>query len=177
MALLGVAATSPVERFFQFSLLGVGAGGFFGVVGSGFLDLPTTLLMAAALVIRAFYSAGLLYYRVPPRLVTFATIAYIAVYAMDDAWISRSFVPATVHLIFFLAIVKVLTATTTRDYFFLKLVAFSGLLPACVLSSRLNFFLFLVVFLVLGVATFTSSEIRRSSQTGSAVVRAPVVRG
>jgi transglutaminase-like putative cysteine protease len=177
MALLGVAATSPVERFFQFSLLGFVASGFLAVVGSGFLDLPTTLLMAAALVIRAFYSAGLLYYRVPSRLVTFATIAYVAVYAMDDAWISRSFVPATVHLIFFLAIVKVLTATTTRDYFFLKLVAFLELLTACVLSSRLNFFLFLVVFLVLGVATFTSSEIRRSGQTGSAVVRAPVVRG
>src|SRR2546429_6331086 len=130
MARLRAAATSPVERFFQFSVLGFVASGYLAVVGSGFLDLPTALLMAAALIIRALYSAGLLYYRIPPRAVTFATIAYIAVYAMDDAWISRAFAPATVHLIFFLAIVKVLTATTDRDYLFLKMVAFLELLTA-----------------------------------------------
>jgi protein-glutamine gamma-glutamyltransferase len=177
MARLRAAATSPVERFFQFSVLGFVASGYLAVVGSGFLDFPTTLLMATALVIRTLYAAGVLYYRIPPRVVTFATIAYVAVYAMDNAWISRSFAPATVHLIFFLAIVKLLTATTARDYFFLKLVAFLELLTACVLSSRLNFFLFLTVFLVVGVATFTSSEIRRSSLNRSTVMRAPVARG
>jgi transglutaminase-like putative cysteine protease len=177
MARLRAAATSPVERFFQFSVLGFVASGYLAVVGSGFLDFPTTLLMAAALVIRALYSAGVLYYRIPPRAVTFATIAYIAVYAMDDAWISRAFAPATIHLIFFLAIVKVLTATTDRDYLFLKLVAFLELLTACVLSWRLNFFLFLMLFLVLGVATFTSSEIRRSSRDRGGFMRAPTARG
>src|SRR5258708_38114791 len=60
MARLGAAATSPVERFFQFSVLGFVTSGFLAVAGSGFLDLPTTLLMTAALVIRAFYSAGVL---------------------------------------------------------------------------------------------------------------------
>src|SRR5258708_13554261 len=105
-----VAATSPVERFFQFSVLGFVASGYFAVVGSGFLDFPTTVLMAAALVIRGLYSTGVLYYRIPPRAVTFATIAYMAFYAMDDAWISRSFAPATVHLAFFLALVTFLPA-------------------------------------------------------------------
>src|SRR5260370_25234415 len=93
MARPSEAATSPVERFFQFSVLGFVASGYFAVVGSGFLDFPTTVLMAAALVIRGLYSAGVLYYRVPPRAVTFGTIAYMAFYAIDDAWISRSFAP------------------------------------------------------------------------------------
>ena len=46
-------ATSPVELFFQFSVLGLLASGYLAVVGSGFLDIPTTVLMAAALLVRA----------------------------------------------------------------------------------------------------------------------------
>src|SRR5437660_2471282 len=156
--------TSPVERFFQFSVLGLLASGYLAVVGSGFLDLPTTLLMAAALIIRALYSSGVIHYEISPRLVNLATLAYMVLYAVDDMWISRTFIPATVHLVFFLAIVKVLTASTNRDYLLLKLIAFMELLAACILSSNLNFFLFLAIFLVLGVATFTSSEIRQSGQ-------------
>jgi transglutaminase-like putative cysteine protease len=58
--------------------------------------------------------------------------------------------------------VKILTAKTNRDYLLLKLIAFLELLAACVLSTSLNFFLFLLLFLVLGVSTFTSGEIRES---------------
>lgn len=170
-------ATSPVELFFQFSVLGLLASGYLAVVGSGFLDMPTTVLMAAALLVRAFYSAGVIHYEIPPRAINVVTLAYMVVYAIDDAWISRSFIPATVHLVFFLAIVKLLTATTNRDYLLLKLIAFMELLAACILSSNLNFFLFLALFLILGVATFTSSEIRQSSQTRQVVIRTPLARG
>jgi protein-glutamine gamma-glutamyltransferase len=176
MAHAGSAATSPVERFFQFSVLGLLASGYFAVVGSGFLDLPTTALMAAALIVRALYSAGVIHYEVPARAVNLATLTYMVVYAIDDMWISRTFIPATVHLVFFLAIVKVLTATTNRDYLLLKLIAFMELLAACILSSNLNFFAFLALFLVLGVATFASSEIRQSAQTEKVVIRGPMVR-
>jgi transglutaminase-like putative cysteine protease len=177
MARLGSAATSPVERFFQFSVLGLLTSGYLAVVGSGFLDVPTTALMAAALTVRALFSAGLIRYEIPPRAVNFATLAYMALYAIDDMWISRSFIPATVHLVFFLAIVKVLTASTNRDYLLLKLIAFMELLAACILSSNVNFFVFLALFLVLGVATSVSSEIRQSAQTEKAVLRGPAMRG
>ena len=85
-------------------------------------------------------------------------------YPIDYAYVSKAFLPATVHLVFFIAIVKILTASTNRDYFFVKLIAFMELLAACVLSSSINFFVFLALFLLLGVATFASSEIRRSAQ-------------
>ena len=64
-----------------------------------------------------------------------ATIGYMGFYPIDFEWVSKSFVPATVHLVFFIAIVKILTASTNRDYFFVKLIAFMELLAACVLSS------------------------------------------
>ncbi|HLJ51500.1 MAG TPA: DUF3488 and transglutaminase-like domain-containing protein [Bryobacteraceae bacterium] len=171
------AALTPVERFFQFSVLGLLASGYFAVVGSGYLDLPTIAFMAAALLFRSFMAAGLIRYEVPPRLVTLLTLVYVAFYALDYLYLSRTFVPATVHLVFFLAIVKVLTATTNRDYFYLKLLAFLELLAACILSSSINFFVFLVLFLLLGVATFTSSEIRRSSQQTTIISRTATARG
>ncbi len=68
------------------------------------------------------------------------------------------------HLVFFVAVVKIVTGRTDRDYLFLKVIAFMELLAACVLSTQLNFLVFLLLFLVLGVATFASDEIRHSGR-------------
>ncbi len=170
-------AASPVDRFFQFAVLGLVASGYLAVAGSGYLDAPTAITMAAALFVRALYSCGILHYEIPARAINLATLAYMAVYGVDYEWISGSLIPATVHLIFFLAIVKVLTASTSRDYFLLKLIAFMELIAASILSSSLNFFVFLALFLVLGVATFTSSEIRQASLARKIVMRGSPGRG
>ncbi len=50
------AHSSPADRFFEFALLGLLASGFLAVVGSGFLDTPTTVITAAALIVRALIS-------------------------------------------------------------------------------------------------------------------------
>jgi len=158
-------AVSPVERFFEFSLLGLLTSGFLAVVGSGFLDMPTMLFTAAALMLRALIVAGLVRLKLPAGVVTAITLAYVGFYPIDYFFISGpSFVPAAVHLVFFVAVIKILTASTNRDYFLLKIIAFLELLAACVLSERVNFFVFLLFFLILGVATFASSEIRQSRQ-------------
>ena len=138
-------AVSPVERFFEFSLLGLLASGFLAVVGSGFLDMPTMLVTATALIVRALIVAGLVRFRLPAGVVTAITLAYAGFYPIDYFFISGpSFVPAAVHLVFFVAVIKILTASTNRDYFLLKIIAFLELLAACVLSERVNFFVFLL---------------------------------
>jgi uncharacterized protein YjeT (DUF2065 family) len=157
-------AISPVDRFFEFALLGLLTSGYLAVVGSGYLDTPTMLLTAAAILFRGLLVGGAFQYQIPSKLVAAATLAYMAFYPLDYLYLSRSFLPATIHLVFFIAIVKILTANTNRDYFFLKVIAFMELLAACVLSASINFFLFLAFFLILGVATFMSSEIRRAGQ-------------
>ena len=164
MTSVAAAPASPADKFFEFSLLGLLASGFLAVVGSGYLDAPTMLITAAALVVRALSTAGVLRLDVPPVVVTAATLAYVGFYPVDYFFISQTFIPAAVHLVFFVAVVKILSAKTNRDYFFLKLIAFLELLAACVLSSRVNFFGFLLLFLILGVATFASGEIRQSRQ-------------
>jgi protein-glutamine gamma-glutamyltransferase len=165
-------AVSPVERFFEFSLLGLLASGFLAVVGSGFLDMPTMLVTAAALILRALIVAGLVRFSLPGGVVTAVTLAYVGFYPIDYFFISGpSFFPPAVHLVFFVAVVKILTAHTNRDYILLKVIAFLELLAACVLSERVNFFVFLLFFLILGVATFASGEIRQSRQNRLTVAR------
>ena len=88
--------------------------------------------------------------------------AYIGFYPIDYFFLSRAFIPAAIHLVFFVAVVKILTGRSNRDYLFLKVIAFLELLAACIVSASFNFFVFLLLFLVLGVATFASSEIRQS---------------
>lgn len=153
---------APVDRFFEFSLLGLLTAGFLAVAGSGYLDLPTMAITAAALLVRALLAADVLRFELPPAVVTAITLAYVAFYPVDYFFISQNFIPAAVHLVFFVAVVKIVTGRTNRDFLLLKLIAFLELLAACVLSTRLNFFIFLLLFLVLGVATFASGEIRQS---------------
>ncbi|MBZ5607819.1 MAG: transglutaminaseTgpA domain-containing protein [Acidobacteriia bacterium] len=171
MTAVSTGSLSPVDRFFEFSLLGLLASGFLAVVGSGYLDTPTMLITTAAFVIRAFISAGVLRFELPAGVVTAVTLAYIGFYPVDYFYISRTFIPAAVHLVFFVAEVKIVTGRTDRDYLFLKVIAFLELLAACVLSTRLNFFLFLLLFLVLGVATFASDEIRHAGRRRHSLAR------
>ncbi len=138
------------------------ASGYLAVVGSGYLDMPTMVITAAALVLRGLITAGVLAVEFPPAVVTAATLAYAGFYPIDYFYVSGAFIPSTVHLVFFVAVVKIVTAKTNRDYLLLKVIAFLELLAACVLSYSLNFFVFLLLFLILGVATFTSSEMRDS---------------
>src|SRR5579871_6131065 len=164
-------AISPVDRFFEFALLGLLASGFLAVVGSGYLDTPTTIIAAAALITRALIAAGLIRLELPSGLVTAVTLAYVGFYPLDYFYISGAFLPSVVHLVFFVAVVKILTAKTNRDYLFLKVIAFLELLAACILSARVNFFGFLLLFLILGVATFASGEICQSARKRATVAR------
>jgi protein-glutamine gamma-glutamyltransferase len=155
---------SPVDRFFELSLLGLLGSGFLAVAGSGYLDMPTVIVTSAALIIRALVVAGVVHFELPPLLVTILTIAYIGFYPIDYYFISHTFIPAAIHLVFFVAVVKILSARTNRDYLFLKVIAFLELLAACIVSASFSFFVFLLLFLVLGVATFASGEICQSRQ-------------
>jgi protein-glutamine gamma-glutamyltransferase len=152
----------PVERFFQFSLLGLVASGYLAVAGSGYLDAPTVALTAAGLLLRALMIRGWVRFEISETAATRATMVYSAFYAVDYLFLSRSFLGATVHLVFFLAVVKVLTAKTGRDHLYTAVIAFLELVAAAILSVSFNFFVFLTLYLLFAMAALTSGEIRRS---------------
>src|SRR5579863_1949093 len=151
-----------VQRFFEYSLLGMLTSAYMALATSGSVSPLPLALTGAALIARALMVAGMLRIRIPAAFTTGVTLAYIGFYAVDYFLISREFLQATVHLIFFLAVTKILTASTPRDYFYVKTIALLELLAASLFSGNASFFLFLGMFLLASVAAFASDEIRRS---------------
>jgi protein-glutamine gamma-glutamyltransferase len=162
MSRADASAAVSVDRFFQFALLGLVASGYLAVAGSGYLDVPTLALTAAGLLLRALLIYGIVRVEISERTTTLATLLYSAFYVVDYLFLSRSFLWSTVHLVFFLAVIKILTAKTNRDHLYTAVIAFLELIAAAILSGNFNFFLFLTLYLVFGIAALTSGEIRRS---------------
>ena len=152
-----------VNRFFEFSLLGMLAAGYFAVLGSGFLDWPTAALTLLGLCARALVVAGVITIEPPPRVVAALAITYIGFFPVDYYYISGTFLSATVHMVFFLAVLKLLTAKTARDFGYLKAIAGLELIAAAVLSEGLSFLAYLAVFVLFAIATFASGEVRRAA--------------
>jgi len=119
--------------------------------------------------------AGVLRFELRSSATTVLALAYMGFYAIDLEYVSRDFMTSTVHLVLFLAAVKCVSANTNRDYAFLRIIAFLELLSASVISANLNFFIFLAIFLIFAIGTFTAIEIRRSASRTSVVVRAAEV--
>ena len=167
----GINPQLSVERFFQLAVLSLVANGYLAVAGSGYLDLPTVILTGLGLLLRALLVTGLVKLEVSEQLVTIITLVYICFYPLDYFFLSRSFLVATVHLVFFLAVMKILTARTNRDYLYIAAIAFLEILAAAILSASLNFLLFLGLYLLSAIAAFTSAEIRRTMQKPHQIAR------
>jgi len=165
------APCSGVEQFFQYSLLGLVASGFLALAGSGHLDPATIAITAAALVVRALLIAGVLDFEFSGATANWLALACIVFYGADYEFLSRDFIAATVRLVLFLASIKTLGASSSRDYAFVRVIAFLELLAACVVSASLTFFVFLALFLIFAIATFAAGEIRRSATRPGVVVR------
>lgn len=176
MARTGINPQLSVERFFQLSLWGLVASGYLAVAGSGFLDIPTIVLAGCGLILRALLVTGVLRFQISDRLITIVTLAYIGFYPIDYFFLSREFFEPTLHLVFFLAVVKILTARTNRDYLYTAVIAFLEMLAAAILSASLSFLIFLGFYLLSAVAAFTSAEIRRAMQKPHQIARSGLRR-
>src|SRR5260221_6507462 len=76
----GASPAVSVERFFQFSLLGLVASGYLAVAGSGYLDTPTIMLTAAGLLLRGPLVYGFIQFDISQRTSTLVTISFISLY-------------------------------------------------------------------------------------------------
>src|SRR5712692_1912118 len=172
----GITPQLSVEHFFQLSVLSLVTSGYLAVAGSGYLDWPTIALTGLGLIVRALLVTGVVQFNISDRLVTIVTLAYVCFYPFDYFFLSHGFLEATVHLVFFLAVAKILTARTNRDYLYTAVIAFLEILAAAILSASLNFLLFLGLYLLSAIAAFTSAEIRRAMQKPHQIARAGLRR-
>src|SRR5579864_827816 len=165
------AIPKVVDRFFEFSLLGMLASGYCALAGSGYLDWPTASLTLVALCLRGLMAAGVIEIQIPTRVAAVAILAATGFFPLDVWLVSGSVFGATVHLICILASLKLVTAQSRLDFLFLRGVALVELLTAAVLSVSAGFFLFLALFVLFAIAGFSSSEVRHSAMRRAVVVR------
>jgi len=79
-------------------------------------------------------------------------------------------------MIVILAALKILSARTQRDHFYVLAIAFLELLAAAVLSSSISFLLILAAFLCCLIAALSSGEIRRAAARQQQVAQSSGIR-
>lgn len=166
-----------IDRFFEFSMIGLLVTGFVAVLGTHSLDWPSTGLAIAALFTRALMAAGVIRFQVPPRAATAAALLYFGFFPVDIYYVSQGFVLAIVHMVVFLGCLKLLTAKTSRDYGYLKLIAILELVAAAMFSATLIFLLYLSVFVLFAIAAMMSGEVRNASTETEGAVSQSTLRG
>ena len=158
---------SAPERFHHAAVLLMLASAWCALAGSGaftgdLLDFLALGAAGAALLWRAAAAAGLVPMPASPRWANLATAAYLLFYPADYFWISQDFLKATLHLVFFVFVIKILTSSSRRDFLLLKVVAFLALLAASIVSASLTFLICLCLFLAAAIAALSSEEILRA---------------
>ena len=160
-----------VEHYFELSLYLLVLTGFGALASTGELGLPTTLLVGAALAVRGYLLAERRSVVISERWTTPLTIAYFVFFLADFLLLSRSFLPATVHLALFAVVIRMFSLRRERDHVMLAILAFLMVLAASVLTVDSVFLLFFTGFMLMAVTTFVLMEMGRSGRAASIQAR------
>jgi protein-glutamine gamma-glutamyltransferase len=170
------AHLSAIRRHFEISLYFLLLTGVLTLVSTGKLDLVTILALPAAMLYKGYrwwHGKGP---ELSNRIATWLTGAYFIFFPFDLWIISRMLAAgtqnpglfaallATVHLMLFATVIRLYSATTTRDYLFLTMMGFTSMLAAAILTIDTVFLAFFFIFLGLAVSTFVALEMWRSAQ-------------
>lgn len=153
-----------INKYFELSLYLLVLMGFGTLASTGGLDLPTVVLVGAALAYRGYLLSKKRRLVIPERWTTPLTIFYFVFYAGDYFLISRAFLAATVHLVLFAVVIRTFSLRRDRDYTMLAVLSFLMVLASAVLTVDSVFLFFFSGFMLLAVATFILMEMRRSGR-------------
>jgi protein-glutamine gamma-glutamyltransferase len=90
------------------------------------------------------------------------TWLYLPFFLLDVLYLSRSFVPATLHLILFVQLLKIYQPKTNRDYSYLILLSFLQVLAASALTVSISFLVCFLFFVLVCIAALICLEMKRS---------------
>jgi transglutaminase-like putative cysteine protease len=167
---------SALKRHFEISLYFLLLTGVLTLGSTGKLDLVSILVPPAALLIKGYRWWRGKGPELSNRVGGWITIGYFLFFPFDLWIISRALAAdtqnpglygallATVHLMLFAILVRLYSATKTRDYLFLTLMAFTSMLAAAILTVDTGFLVFFFLFMALAVSTFVGLEMWRSAQ-------------
>ena len=163
------AVRQAVRRYFEVVLYLLLFTGFLALASTGRVDLPTVLAVGSALLYRGYLLVRRRQRILSPRSTNVLTLACMAFYVVDLAFVSRAFLGATVHLVLFVMLVRVFSAQRDRDHYFLAVLSFLMVLASAVLTVDSTFLLALAGFILVAVAALILVEMMRSLE------KAPVV--
>ncbi|MGH9493946.1 MAG: transglutaminaseTgpA domain-containing protein, partial [Candidatus Sulfotelmatobacter sp.] len=160
-----------IDHYFELSLYLLVLTGFGTLSATGGLDLPSMILVAAALGVRGYLLAKRRKLVISDRWTTPLSIAYFLFFAVDYIAFSRSFLPATVHLALFGVVVRMFSLRRERDNITLAILAFLMILASAVLTIDSVFLFSFAAFTLMAVATFVLMEMRRSGKAANVQAR------
>src|SRR5579871_1243169 len=162
---------NAIDHYFELALFLLVLTGFATLASTGGLDLPSVLLVSAALAVRGFLLAKRRKFVISDRWTTPLSLAYFAFFAVDYLAFSRSFLPATIHLALFGVVVRMFSLRRERDHITLAILAFLMVLASAVLTVDSVFLFSFAGFMMMAVATFILMEMRRSGSTATIQAR------
>ena len=137
--------------------------------------MPTVLLVSAALSFRGYILARRQQVLLTERWTNLATIACVAFFIADEFGISKSSLDSLVHLVLFVMLVRLFSAQTDRDHFFLAGLSFAMVLAAAVLTVDSTFLFALAGFVLVATGTFILMEMMHASTKAAVQGRDPNV--
>src|SRR5579871_1305976 len=162
---------NAIDHYFELALFLLVLTGFATLASTGGLDLPSVLLVSAALAVRGFLLAKRRKFVISDRWTTPLSLAYFAFFAVDYLAFSRSFLPATIHLALFGVVVRMFSLRRERDHITLAILAFLMILASAVLTVDSVFLFSFAAFMLMAVITFVLMEMRRSGHAASVEAR------
>jgi len=166
-----IPLSKAIDHYFELALYLLVLTGFGTLASTGGLDLPSIVLVGAALAVRGYLLAKRHEFVISEAWTTPLSIAYFIFFAADYFIFSRSFLPATVHLALFGVVVRMFSLRRERDHVMLAILAFLMVLASAVLTVDSTFLFSFAAFLLMAVATFVLMEMRRSGYTASIQAR------
>ncbi|MBV8515045.1 MAG: DUF3488 domain-containing protein, partial [Acidobacteria bacterium] len=174
----------PAERFFQGSLLLLIGSSIATLIATGKIDPIASVIAAVVMIYKSYRWWKREQPELSHRVATFLVLGYLVIFPIDVLLFSRAYVSSSpnpalyasllgaVHFLLFVMMVRLFSATTDRDAFFLSILAFAGILAAAILTIDTFFLVMFFIFLLFAVATFVGMELRHSGRgaTTAAIV-------
>jgi transglutaminase-like putative cysteine protease len=148
--------------------------GFGMLAAAGQISAPIGILFLA-LSVPLFHPRFRLRFQLAHWLGNLLTWIYVPVFVLDIFLFSGSFVPATLHLILFVQLVKSYQPLKQdRDHVYLLILSFLQVLAASSLTIDVSFLILFGVYLLVCLTALMLFEMRRATQrTGSQDLRCP----
>jgi transglutaminase-like putative cysteine protease len=170
-----ITLTAAIRRYLDVALFLLVFTGFGTVASTGRLDIPTVLLVSGALLFRGYILARRRQVLLTERWTNLLTIACVAFFIADEFSISKSFLDSLVHLVLFVMLVRLFSAQTDRDHFFLAGLSFAMVLAAAVLTVDSTFLFALAGFVLVATGTFILMEMMHACTRAAVQGRDPNV--